>query len=620
MNLLKIKKVITFLLLVINLPLFAQVDNWGVVSKENKEGIIDLSTGKLVTPIIYDEVEPKEDYVQVKKDELVTLLDLTEGKEMFPLRYEYIEPISSEYLKVDSGDVMGVIDYTGKEVLPMIYKSLNYKGSDRYYLSTDTSCVVVNQDLEIIDTDCQNVERAKTKYVTHTIREKKKDIYGFFQYRTGVKDNQTGETVVPVKYRYIRIFQDRYFIVAADNTKGMLKNYGIVNIKGEEIAPMIYKNVRSFHNKDIVILSVPQDDDINFIVELLPGDPANAPDENDPNAIDFFEEELAVSRFPEIKDTRRYIMMDALTGDSITPFNYDYIGQTHSNEQDIIIVRRDGKYGLFNLAERKEWAPCIYNEIWNNYYDLFNYFKVPLDGKVGLVGPKGVILPCKYDHIFLNYEFAQFILNDKWGLVDYDGNVIFPPVYDNIYLDYSEHRERVAFITKDEKTVAIDLSTKEELPTVTCNGEYYLKSDGPTIIRDEDGRHGVMDGQTGRLIIPCEYNEIWINGSYAETYSNDGVVIFDLETGNSILSFGTEYEKILPNGYMLILVDGKYGIYNSVEEKEIIPCKYEDMIPYGYDTIICKLNGKYGMIEIETEEIIIPFEYDSMTPYWDFFP
>ena len=612
------KKVVIFLLLAVHLPLCAQVDNWAVAQKGDKAGIIDLSSGKLITPIIYDEVQPEEDFVLVKKDGLVTLLNLSNGKEMFPLRYEYIQPMGSKYLAVEHNNMMGFIDYTGKEVLPMVYKWLDFQGNNTYYLRTDTSCIVVNEDLEIINTNCQTVERHKQKYITQTVQEKKKDINGFTQYRVGVKDIQTGEMVVPIKYRYINIFQDRYFIVAASVIKGMVKDYGIVNIKGEEIAPMIYRNVRSFYNKDVALLSVPQDDDINFIVELLPGDPANS-DEDDTDSTDSFDEELAVSRFPETKDPRRYILVDVLTGDSIVPFDYDYAGETRSSEQNMLIVGRNGKRGLFNFAERKEWAPCIYDDVWNSSY-LFDYFKVKSGDKIGLVGPRGVILDCKYEYISLHDEFAIFGMNDKYGLVDYEGNEIFPPIYDGMALEFLEYVEKVLFLTKDEKTIAMNLFTKEELPTVTYNGKSYLVSDNPIVIHNEDGLHGVMDGQTGQLIIPCEYNEIWLDNGYATTYSNDGKMVFDLETGNSVLSFEAEYVDILSNNYAIIELDGKYGIYNYVENKEIIPCKYEEIIPYNYNIIICQLDGKYGTIEIETEEILIPFKYDSLTPYWNFFP
>ena len=147
-----------------------------------------------------------------------------------------------------------------------------------------------------------------------------------------------------------------------------------------------------------------------------------------------------------------------------------------------------------------------------------------------------------------------------------------------------------------------------------------MKSDVPTVISDENGRHGVIDGQTGRLIIPCEYNEIWINGRYAETYSNNGPKIFDLETGNSILPFDTEHEEILSSDYVIIKVDGKYGIYNFVEGKDVIPCKYEMIVSHIFDRIICRMDSKYGVIDVETEEVLIPFEYDNMTRYQDFFP
>ena len=147
--LLKIKIVIIFLLPAAYLPLSARVENWAVVRKGDKEGIIDLSTGKLVTPVIYDDIQPEQDLIQATKDSLVTLLDLTDGKEMFPLRYNYIQTIGSKYLKVYRNDKVGVIDYEGKEVVSVVYENMEYK--DEYlYFKSDSSCVVINEEMEII--------------------------------------------------------------------------------------------------------------------------------------------------------------------------------------------------------------------------------------------------------------------------------------------------------------------------------------------------------------------------------------------------------------------------------------------------------------------------------------
>ena len=231
MNLLKFKEVILLFLLTVHLPLSAQVENWAVVRKGDKEGIIDLPTGKLVAPVIYDNIQPEEYFIQVEKDGLVTLLDLTEGKEMFPLLYNYIDKISFEHLKVYRDDMVGVIDYEGKEVVPVIYKSMSYEGNGIYYLKSDSSCIIVNEDMEIISTDLKTCEESKEKY--GFVRDSITDVDGNTRYLVGVKNIKTYEMVVPVKYRYIKNFQERYFIVAADVIEGTVKNYGIVNLKGE---------------------------------------------------------------------------------------------------------------------------------------------------------------------------------------------------------------------------------------------------------------------------------------------------------------------------------------------------------------------------------------------------
>lgn len=132
-------------------------------------------------------------------------------------------------------------------------------------------------------------------------------------------------------------------------------------------------------------------------------------------------------------------------------------------------VRKDGKYGLIN-ADGEFVIPCMYDELrrlnnvqyaavrmngkWgavdlhNNtliefvYDDAFdskdNCVAVVKDGKMGCIGvldKTGVNIPCKYDMMghFNEKGYTASCLDGKWGVIDVNGNVLTPFIYDRAY-------------------------------------------------------------------------------------------------------------------------------------------------------------------------------------------
>jgi len=112
------------------------------VKLNNKWGYID-KTGKVVVPIIYDQVWQRDGIVIAMLADIVRdkigmvkeysnvkygIIDTNSGDEFVPLQYDEVDVVGMLFypimLKVKLNGKYGLIDFTRKEVVPIIYDSI----------------------------------------------------------------------------------------------------------------------------------------------------------------------------------------------------------------------------------------------------------------------------------------------------------------------------------------------------------------------------------------------------------------------------------------------------------------------------------------------------------------
>src|ERR1035437_9114609 len=89
--------------------------------------------------------------------------------------------------------------------------------------------------------------------------------------------------------------------------------------------------------------------------------------------------------------------------------------------------------------------------------------------------------------------------------------------------------------------------------------------------------------------------------------NNNKYIYVNQNSMEPIIGFG-EYEEagLFKDTYACVKNNGKYGIID-INGKEIIPCKYNNIISSFSEGPICvNLNGKIGFINLN-EDIVIPF-------------
>lgn len=124
-------------------------------------------------------------------------------------------------------------------------------------------------------------------------------------------------------------------------------------------------------------------------------------------------------------------------GKVLVPFEYDKIEQLKSG---LFVVNQAGREGFLN-AQKQMILPCQYG-----YYTIEDkegkplivlrtkddtpYYRISYNSKYGLMDFEGnVLTPCKYEKIgaFTDGNLAHVILNDKVGYIDSNGKEVIQP-------------------------------------------------------------------------------------------------------------------------------------------------------------------------------------------------
>ena len=320
--------------------------------------------------------------------------------------------------------------------------------------------------------------------------------------------------------------------------------------------------------------------------------------------------------------------------------NYDQ-NQNVWYEEDVLKVKKDGKYGLINLSG-KSLLNCEYDDIYT-LKGVENSLIIEKNEKVGLVdnsgrvvieaiyteikplgtealdgyivknevGKYGVIGASKEQKLEFNYEKIEQVVGnnlfvvtegEKQKLINSKGTTILEEGFDSIKQ-----------ILKDSKGV---IFAKDGLygvmatdGTVTIQNTYEnLKQlDNGYLVAEKDGRYGIIDSEENEKVY---FNYISISyNKELELY-----VAEDMNFKSSIIDKNFEVKLIgilselnEDSKYIKMYINGEYKYYNSsFEEKQNID------ILKGNTLFLSKKNGKYGYIN-EAGEVVVDYTYDDAT-------
>jgi len=248
-------------------------------------------------------------------------------------------------------------------------------------------------------------------------------------------------------------------------------------------------------------------------------------------------------------------------------------------EANIIVESKFDNIIISNPA--KDIFICANNEedtkfLNKNNEELFKNFE-----DVSVIEITGIILDVPYENNVL--KFKQ---NEKYGLIDYLGNVILEANYDEITgLPYKSGELKVK---KDDKYGVVNSEGKEiiKIQYDYIEGDKYYtdeqKNSGYIVgIKNEDGyKYGYLDESRKKIL---------------ETKHNSIERVLDIKTDDI---------------YLLAYENGKGAIIKN--KKEITNYEYQKIEKVELESLfMVEKAGKYGVLNMEGEEIISP-EYEEL--------
>ena len=311
-------------------------------------------------------------------------------------------------------------------------------------------------------------------------------------------------------------------------------------------------------------------------------------------------------------------------------------------EPNVLKIQKNGKYGLIDY-EGKEKLACEYEKI-ETIPGIEKVYKVTKDNKSGVFDETGkTILKLEYQNIkALGKEAKEgFIIKNsegKEGIIDYFGNIVIEPKYEEVS---NKHKKDYFIVKQDGKQKLI----KKDGSVVLENGYDeildILEQTQEGIIFKKDQKIGVMkldqqtiiepkyedikEGRNGTFIAKKDgkYGIIDLEGKNKVDFKYTSIVYY--KKANIIIAQDEEYnDKILDDEYNEKLA----GIVIDLdEEKEYLEIRQNDEYKYYnfkfeekkeseiYDlnTIFLeKKNGKYGFVD-KKRNVVVDYEYEDAT-------
>lgn len=311
-------------------------------------------------------------------------------------------------------------------------------------------------------------------------------------------------------------------------------------------------------------------------------------------------------------------------------------------EENVLKVKKDGKYGLINLVG-KQLTEVQYDEI-KALEEIKGVLKVTKEGKTGIVDSEGKeILPMQSLEITnLGKESKDgFIVKNqegKYGIVNYANEIILEAKYDEIVKVYGND---MYVVKQAGKQVLVKKDGTEVLNSGYNEIKEILKNAENGIIYTKDGKYGVMK-TTGEVIIAPDYEMLKEaksgllmakqNGKYGvidlqkvskvqpvyiSIHYNEKADLYIAEKEdytNDILdnTFVVRQTGILididdEKGYLALKQGEDYKYYNfKFEEKKITEIQTANTL------FKSKKDGKYGFVD-KDGKVVVDYQYDDVT-------
>lgn len=242
------------------------------------------------------------------------------------------------------------------------------------------------------------------------------------------------------------------------------------------------------------------------------------------------------------------------------------------------IVKKDNKYGIFNVSKDKYYKEPIYDSISN----LGNTF---YKGKwINLVYDEEICMP------FTGRDIQALIFkkNDLFGLIDLRGKVIAEANYDEIVYGWNG----IYCLRKGVKWGFVGVQKEDKLVVPEFDLITYL------------GNNGNLAAHKNKKTIEYLRNGTRVKPSIQKNNQMGKIYI---EPNNSFFVDNSEIEK---SDRLIFKKEEKYGL-DDLNNNEIIPAKYSSIQYARKNTFIVQTDSLQGLIDYNGKELI-PIKYNGI--------
>ena len=423
--------------------------------KDNKWGVID-STGNIVIDPSYVEMiivpNSKSDVflctydVDYDQGTYKTKALNSKNEEIFK-DYEQIEAFQnkdennnlwyeSNVLKVKQNGKYGVIDLTGKEILPCEYDEIGVVEGIKEALKISKEGKYGVSDMEgkiILKPEYAEVQKLGKDKKSGFIVKNSDGKFGVVDY--------SGKAILETKYEAIsQVYSNEYYVVKEAGKSILIKKDGTQVLKdGFDEITAILKNTENgvIYKKDgkYGVMKTTGKTTIEPNYEELKETKSGvfaAKKDGKYGVIDIDKNEKVEFKYTNIY---YYEEADLYVGED-EEFNNEIIDNTYTVKQTGILVDLDTEKGYLALRQGEEYKYYNFKFEEKNVSDIFTsntLFLSKKDGKYGFVNKDGeVVVDYIYDDATEQnaYGYAAVKKDEKWGAVDNKGSLVQEPTYD----------------------------------------------------------------------------------------------------------------------------------------------------------------------------------------------
>lgn len=563
-----------------------------------KFGFVD-SFGNIKIDLKYDMASDfNSGHAIVKLNEKYGLID-EDQTVIIPFEYEYLFNNRNNKCIAVKKNIYGVINFKNQTLVPFKYDKLTSTNNSTfiYQINNDIGLLNIAKEFEPIDSaksilslDDKSyiVEKASSYMLVNQESKILLDNYDYFK-RSGngtiisKKNNKygyvsiDGEIITECIYDFASSFSQGLSIIEKD------KKYGFVNTKGHKVIPLKFQNAGLFRDS----ISIVKDSGKYGLIGI-----------NGEFILKPIYDQIKYDKSDQLIFTELNDSIKILNRDLSLFSNLNFTGSISTRwhhykfNEGLMAIKIDSLYGFIN-----DKGNLVINPQFKFVRSFENgYARTGLYGDgYGLINKEGqVILNEEYEKIKIEYDTLIYAVKDSLSIVLKGDRVLLSGIQGSIQ-DFKKNHFLISNL--EDKFQVLDVEGNFLLPKFYDQVKFQTFALGVTI--KENNKWGYFDLDSHVLIIPPIYDSISaFYGGCAiiieskkkfGVYGNDGGILIELDM-----------DAIEPMTYgILVFKDGKTGLYDK-KGSLIFDIHYDELKHIGNLKFRAVVNGKSEILNIPT--------------------